>query len=248
MEPVPYPQYLELKDRTIFHNDICHNKVRPNLDNKNLTNEIKSFLNQMWHEKPHKRPDFVNIMSDIKQLIIDTCLHEDAARNFWINSFDDKLDVKFQNFLESFKTYFKLTEQNIFLDFFDEKDIELQSSCLEEILCNDKEHKLISINQFGAIVEWYGPLKISKDDNLLKRILLFCKSPWFHCDMEREGAIDLLKKKKKKHFLVRLNHKSDIRKMHPMTLSYSYNSETHHTRILYVQEEESDKKKYTKYL
>jgi len=130
------------------------------------------------------------------------------------------------------------------LDFFDEKDIELQSSCLEEILCNDKEHKLISINQFGAIVEWYGPLKISKDDNLLKRILLFCKSPWFHCDMEREGAIDLLKKKKKKHFLVRLNHKSDIRKMHPMTLSYSYNSETHHTRILYVQEEESDKKIY----
>jgi len=190
-------KYLELKDRTIFHNDICHNKVRPNLDNKNLTNEIKSFLNQMWHEKPHKRPDFVNIMSDIKQLIIDTCLHEDAARNFWINSFDDKLDVKFQNFLESFKTYFKLTEQNIFLDFFDEKDIELQSSCLEEILCNDKEHKLISINQFGAIVEWYGPLKISKDDNLLKRILLFCKSPWFHCDMEREGAIDLLKKRRR---------------------------------------------------
>jgi len=130
------------------------------------------------------------------------------------------------------------------LDAFDPFDYDRQTSLLKEILCDDKHYHTISITHFGSIIEWFGPITIDRD-NLLQRILKFLKSPWFHYDMERDVANEQLNivNKKKNRFLIRLNMK-EKRCIHPMTLSYILNDEPMHVRILYIQDEDCDLKKY----
>jgi len=83
-----------------------------------------------------------------------------------------------------------------------------EESCLKALLEEeDGDEKVVSIEQFGALLTWFGRMKIDKF-TVLDRLLEVMSSPWFfglESSQQVERRIAVLERKIRGTFLVRLN-------------------------------------------
>jgi len=74
-------------------------------------------------------------------------------------------------------------------------------NCLKRFLVDDED--AITMERFGKIIDIFGPIKHGID--MLERILTMMEQPWFHGDMTKDEAFELLKQKSVGSFLVRFS-------------------------------------------
>jgi len=183
MEPVPYKQYIELRDIQLFYNDVGLNGVRPSLER--VQEIFHNLLIEMWQDSVNRRIDFRTIYENVKDFVVDVPVPSVSARLFWKQYFDDKVEVRFDDFITKLKKFLDLSDNEFYL--IDEPEYhEGQIKCLKLIFCCYSTSNVVTLEQYGRVIEWFGSLR--DEDTLPKRILAICHSNWFFGDITREDA------------------------------------------------------------
>jgi len=145
--------------------------------------------------------------------MLNTTLIFDNAIAFWINYWKGKIEVPFSDFAE--ELYY-----SVFVPFPESPEDDFRYLCLKAICTDNLEGQdpPVTLLRFSLILKWFGDLK-NNNSNIIDNIYHIVEKKWFHGDISREEANDLLTKKKRKAgtFLVRLSISDPIES--PFTIS-----------------------------
>jgi len=118
---------------------------------------------------------------------------------FWDKYFKGKSKVAWDQFTKRF---------SIIIGKKDRSKLQLQFSCLQKLAAEEEKEgeKFISVERFGALFKWFGPVK-TDDCDILDRIESTMKCDWFFGGYSSDEAEAVLKlyKDRPGTYLVRLN-------------------------------------------
>jgi hypothetical protein len=176
-------------------------------------------MKKCWHSNPTYRPSFNQMLQEniFDESIIETLIPEEntLGRMLWKNYFFGKWIVTWDEFVNAFSLIQNSTNFT-----------QIDQQCLKIIL-RVEETNGVAIENFSALLEWFGPFNDSK---FLERIKDLLKKNYFFGYINQKYAEDLLKSEKKGSFLVRFS------KSQPGCYTISIitrQSEIRHFRIYY---------------
>jgi len=193
--------FSEYDDKEIFSQDIAIKGIRPPLDG--VHSVLKEIIVRCWDRNPDVRPSFEQVLPMLEKALIQIYLPSTLcplAPIFWEKNFKQQATVAIHDFLPKLIKTLKSVPN---------KKSQLQEeSCLKALLEEeDGDEKVVSMEQFGALLTWFGRMKIDKF-TVLDRLLEVMSSPWFfglESSQQVERRIAVLERKIRGTFLVRLN-------------------------------------------
>lgn len=182
--------YSSLLDRVVTGGE------RPEIPD-NCPSKLKALIKACWDQDPKRRPSFEKIIPLFDEIIVDSIIKDPHGRQLWKKNFLSKGSLKeritWKQFVVSFCGYWKEKLP---------KDANnIQYKCLHALLA-DNSKQLVTIEAWGRMLEWFGPMK---GINILETIENLLKKSWFHGDMSSTAAEKELRKHKKGTFLVRFS-------------------------------------------
>jgi len=220
--PQPYQEYLELGSLDAFVDAVCKRQERPPLGE--LPKCVKDLVKRLWSQDPASRPDFETIIYGLNSCMLEVTLIYPEARDFWKFYFDGKTEVNFNNF-----------SQNLFEHLSVNPDDEKKMKCLDVILTKDDPSRFVTLERFGYILKWFGPLSFG-ESNIIDKIHSIMKNKWFHGEVSRDQinqySTQFENEKKKKQFLVRFSETEPIEE-HPFSITVFNGSQNTSFRINY---------------
>jgi serine/threonine protein kinase len=228
----PFKKYIDQKSIKNLIKAVCKGNERPEIPEE-TPESLKNFLNIGWHKNPASRPSFSEIIEMMDENMLNCITTYNNAVLFWLNYWKGKTEAKFSQFAEElyYSVYLPLPTENLLEDF--------KYLSLLAILCENKDvNSMVTLEKFALALKWFGDLKES-DSNIIDSIYKIVKNPWFHGNITREEATDVLTKKKRKPgtFLVRLSSSEPI-ESNPFTLSkLTKDGKVQHHRIYKAKEE-----------
>eukprot|EP01129_Flabellula_baltica_P003700 TRINITY_DN13441_c0_g1_i1.p1 TRINITY_DN13441_c0_g1~~TRINITY_DN13441_c0_g1_i1.p1 ORF type:complete len:578 (+),score=113.65 TRINITY_DN13441_c0_g1_i1:126-1736(+) len=210
----PFNHYVQVGDVTGFKKAITVQHERPPLDE--VPEYLHELLEGLWDPVPQNRISFKLAGNLIDESILYSNLSVDEeSRIFWRNNFGHKLHVKWSSF------YYRLLDFLAVVDIPDKKI----KKCIKYLFIKDDHKKIVTMEMFGKILQWFGPLHLNGED-ILERIEPLFESNWFWGDISREQSEKSLKSK---HFLIRFSKKGDIAST-PFVLSSGFKSKKEGTK------------------
>eukprot|EP01118_Nematostelium_gracile_P016010 TRINITY_DN6548_c0_g1_i1.p1 TRINITY_DN6548_c0_g1~~TRINITY_DN6548_c0_g1_i1.p1 ORF type:complete len:624 (-),score=147.44 TRINITY_DN6548_c0_g1_i1:22-1893(-) len=253
----PFLVYQQKNEIDPFKDAVILRNERPKIPKEHEKNKVLlDLLESSWNANPKNRPTFIELISQIDQLLIPAAVKDESARQFWDNFWVQTKDRKTGKAATTLRTTVSWKEVTIPLSrtlnipetvltdrFPDVKSIStrpLEPNCTEEqlqlanpsqlqIFKNTSEnaaHRVlkelfrrqlllkvkclknflvddgqVSLVRFGKILDIFGPL----DREFLDRIFGFMSEKWFHGDMTKEEAYELLSDKPIGCYLVRFS-------------------------------------------
>jgi len=180
----------------------------------NVHPNLKALMEVCWDADPRRRPTFQQILPIIDSVLVDVLLDDPEANRFWKTYFLGKTQVPWGEFVRRLWSILNLPAPNA-------RDINFL--CLKKILAEPNPHPkpsepdVVRLEKFGHIINWFGPLTLDhKGFSLLDKIRVLMMKDWFHGDISKETAEDLLAGQSKGSFLVRT---SVTTKSSPFTIS-----------------------------
>jgi len=172
------------------------------------------------------RPPFKEILTILSNIIVDILIDDTEAKRFWKANFLGKDHVPWGEFHKQFSAFLRLPLPN-------PKD--LNFACLKKILAepkadpNNVDPEVVRIEKFGHLLNWFGPLVVDHGGfSVLDKIRSLMMKDWFHGDISKEAAEDLLAGQNKGVFLVRTSFTD---KNAPFTISKVSKKGINHQRI-----------------
>lgn len=178
---------------------VCEDKERPPIPN-DIPKSIKDLMEICWNDDPSIRPTFSEIINMLDYASIEIAISDSDARVFWRSIAQSKIDrIPFHYFSQ--QLWKKLGQKN-----FDEQSTKYK--CLYTLLAQHNkrdETDVISLENFGLFVEWFGPFLHfnSSHGSIIDRLETLCSKEYFHGDIERVESEQKLSKAKKGSFLLR---------------------------------------------
>jgi serine/threonine protein kinase len=193
--------FAEYDDKEIFTEDIARKGIRPLLTE--IHSVLKEIIVRCWDRNPDFRPSFEQVLPMLEKALIQIYLPSTLcplAPIFWEKNFKQLARVHIDVFVPSLiKTLKPVTKKSQTIK---------EESCLKALLEEeDGDEKVVSIERFGALLTWFGRMKIDKF-TILDRVLEVMSSPWFfgmESSQQVERRIAVLQTKPRGTFLVRLN-------------------------------------------
>jgi serine/threonine protein kinase len=159
--------------------------------------KLKALIKASWDADPKRRPSFDKIIPLFDEIIVDSIIKDSEGRKLWKKYFlrKEQLEenVKWTEFVVAFCGYWK--------EKLPRNPDEIRFKCLHALLA-DNPKELVSIEAFGRMLEWFGPMK---GLNILEAVENLLKKSWFHGDLSSSQAERELRKHKKGTFLVRFS-------------------------------------------
>jgi len=118
------------------------------------------------------------------------------GRTFWAEKFYGKWVISWKEFLPVFVNSINLSFSSI-----PQNDIKFEF--LKIVLSADTSEEWVAIENWGYMLEWFGPME--KGYNLLDRIFWLLTKPYFHGFLSSAKAEKILSNKKKGTFLLRFS-------------------------------------------
>jgi len=193
--------FAEYDDKEIFTQDIAIKGIRPALDD--IHPVLKEIIVKCWDRNPDLRPSFEQVLPMLEKALIQIYLPSDLcplAPAFWEKNFKQQARVPIEDFVTKLiKTLKPAAKKN---------QITKEENCLKALLEEeDGDEKVVTIERFGALLNWFGRMKIDKF-TILDRVIEVMASPWFFAmetSQQVEKRIAILERKPRGTFLVRLN-------------------------------------------
>jgi len=206
----PFPHHDSYQT---FKEAITKNHERPPIPPE-TDPSLKALMEVCWHPDPSRRPSFTQIIPILDSVMIDCIIGDEQGNKFWKNRFLGKDQVAWTDFQKAFAELLKLPQPN-------PKD--LNFICLRRILVTPnkdpdaKDPDCVQLEKFGHVIDWFGPIVLDhKGFSVLDKIRVLMQKDWFHGDVSKEAAEDLLSPQSKGTFLVRT---SVTEKSSPFTIS-----------------------------
>eukprot|EP01116_Phalansterium_solitarium_P018988 TRINITY_DN5181_c0_g1_i4.p1 TRINITY_DN5181_c0_g1~~TRINITY_DN5181_c0_g1_i4.p1 ORF type:complete len:536 (-),score=149.58 TRINITY_DN5181_c0_g1_i4:297-1904(-) len=175
---------------------------------------LRAVIHSCWHPDKTKRPAFVDLLPVLDAVLVDWLLDDPVANEFWKHNYFGADKAVWTDFAPRFAAVLGLPPPDLIND--------INFLCLRKILTeNDAEAVLgerqdvVTLEQLSHIVNWFGPIT-GGSSSMLDKIRLLMQKDWFHGNIEKETAEDLLSGQAKGCFLVRTSHTV---KQYPFTIS-----------------------------
>eukprot|EP01095_Lingulamoeba_sp_RSL-Kostka_P018132 TRINITY_DN97_c0_g1_i1.p1 TRINITY_DN97_c0_g1~~TRINITY_DN97_c0_g1_i1.p1 ORF type:complete len:523 (+),score=211.21 TRINITY_DN97_c0_g1_i1:57-1625(+) len=199
-QQIPFP---EMNSFPVFKRAICIQNVRPPIND--ISNEnIKNLLTDCWDRNPAARPGFDQIIDMLNIITVESAILDAAGVVFWKNNFIGKNVVSFAEFAESFYEF-------LAIDMPEDEEEDHKYQCLKYLVSSKNPDNtiidggnIVTIEKFGALLNFFGPIE-GGDKDILTRIMRTCKQPWFHGDISKKQAENLLRSYKEGYYLIRLS-------------------------------------------
>jgi len=203
------PPFPDMTSFPKFRQAVCTNNVRPPIDDPEnpILPTICELLEKCWHKNPEARPSFEVIINMIDLILVDCAIRDPVGREFWKTHLKGRENVPFSEFLPLFLQFTKLSMPDV-----------IQLECFKQILVTELRDNImepvevVNIEQFGQLLDNFGPcsLEQKKKDKvsiitIFDRIYRICKQPWFHGDISKVKAEQMLRAYKEGYFLIRLS-------------------------------------------
>lgn len=168
----PFPNcttYTDLLDHVVTAGE------RPAIPD-NCPGKLKALIRACWDADPKHRPSFEKIIPLFDEIVIDACIKDPHGRQFWKNHFFPKghlyETVKWKEFIVAFCSYWQAPMPK--------NPDDTKWRCLQAVLTEPKTPDQVSLEQFGKILEWFGPMK---GINVMDAVESLLKKTWFHGDV-----------------------------------------------------------------
>jgi len=229
-DPDPYAEYLEKGDLEGLIEAVCDRHERPPIA-KDLHTSLAGILRDTWHQKPKHRPSFGEIIVRLDDALISSSFSDDKAADFWRQRWGR---VEKNKVIEVTKTHIPLKEFGKefykFLSLKYPRDPEREGDkkflCLKALMSENipnVKDDCVTLERFALNTKWFGALQRPDGKTILDEMLDIVSHPWFHGDINKQEAQNLLttynkNKRRSNTFLVRLST-SDSIYQNPFTIS-----------------------------
>eukprot|EP01097_Dermamoeba_algensis_P010016 TRINITY_DN7225_c0_g1_i1.p1 TRINITY_DN7225_c0_g1~~TRINITY_DN7225_c0_g1_i1.p1 ORF type:complete len:535 (-),score=119.92 TRINITY_DN7225_c0_g1_i1:47-1573(-) len=205
----PFSHHNKMKT---FSHAICVLRERPPLDAlpAGTPESCKKLMVRCWDQDPNERPDFEEIVPELASVMIDSAIADKEASFFWKVNYNTKEGpeevITWERFIKKLYAFMNhpLPEGN---------DHELLlMNCLKEVFVDPNNNSVVSIHNFGHLLDWYGPL--TKSPALLHKIHRYLSAElggaeadqfFFYGNISQEKAENLLRNKPPGTFLLRFS-------------------------------------------
>ena len=224
-------------------NAICDNHQRPEIKDLRVYTDdpepqpplpdLVKLFEKTWCHEPEKRLAFNSIIPILNDLQLEYSIRDPKGADFWEEYFFKKgkirEQVRYDTLVTAFLEAYPLPRNTpdlvtsrgalFFRAFF---------STLHEV--NRKHEPLISMQDFGHVLDWIGPLE--KDNHLFIKAFNLIKSPWFFGHINKDEAFNKLQSQPPGTFLIRFSsdpgHFTISRIKHDKTLQVVHQRISYH--------------------
>lgn len=208
-----FPEYDNLER---FAYDVCKKHVRPPIPASTNT-RLAELIKNCWQANADTRPNFSQIVAKLNEIILEESINDQSGRDFWKFHFQYRESVTWQEFVNAFSAAHQVVASNVnlfeVLQYQPRRlgDNEIRLKCLKAILVEPAEgitisaadQDVVSMEQFGSILAWFG--KFSEGVQLLEKMRALMSTNWFHGDISTADAEVHLMHKPEGTFLVRFS-------------------------------------------
>lgn len=161
---------------------------------------LQNIIVKAWDRDPQQRPTFEELLDMLQRGWIQLFIPDyPIAPAFWDKYFKGKSKAAWDQFTKRF---------SMIIGKKDRVKLQLQFLCLQKLAAEEEKEgeKFISVERFGALFKWFGPIR-SEDGDILDRIESAMRCVWFFGGYTSDEAESVLKlyKDRPGTFLVRLN-------------------------------------------
>lgn len=189
----------------VFRRAVCFQDQRPPVPD-DLLPSLAELIKLCWHKSAETRPSFSEIITMLNSILVECAISDPDGRAFWMANCPGHEQMDWDTFVNAF---YQATKS----DFPANPADDPRYLCLKTILSEnnpDKNRidapKVVNIEKFGAVLDWFGPMiTIPDDTDVISRIMRTCKQPWFHGDIDGKEAEQLLRVCNEGAFLIRLS-------------------------------------------
>jgi len=227
-----FPEYTELEP---FIEAICYRHVRPPLPADTLP-AVRDLVQACWANRPEQRPDFSQIVAALENIIVECAISDPHGAFLWKKHFKYKEEVEWPAFINMLgfelglagdpnppisspsgtppvpPMHDLLTNYPHAWDGTARPFTDINCKCLKAVVATkpliESDIEVVSMDQFGKVLAWFGDLRNDGADILDKmRELMTC--PWFHGDISQQESEDRLANKPEGTFLLRFSTTED---------------------------------------
>jgi len=223
-DPDPFNEYLEKGDLDVLIEAVCEKHERPPIP-KMVHSSLATILQDAWHHKPKHRPSFGEITVRLDDAIVSAAFEDEKAANFWKERWGrveknkvietTKVAIPFREFAKEFYKFINVKYPK------DSEKEDLKFNCLKALGNVKSEDDIFELDRFAKISKWFGPLLRNGDKTVLDEFLQVLSQPWFHGDISKDEAQNLLcsvDKKRINSYIVRLSTSEPIHE-NPFTVT-----------------------------
>eukprot|EP01125_Pyxidicula_operculata_P000455 TRINITY_DN10484_c0_g1_i1.p1 TRINITY_DN10484_c0_g1~~TRINITY_DN10484_c0_g1_i1.p1 ORF type:complete len:491 (+),score=105.96 TRINITY_DN10484_c0_g1_i1:110-1582(+) len=205
------PPFAHHSNFSKFRKAVCEKHERPDIP-PNCEPSLKILIQRCWHPDPNKRPAFDQIISLLDNVLVDVAVKDVWGRKLWKDNFVNLDEVPWKQFSGVLRKFLRIPDDSK-LKPEEVETVDLNFRCLKAILVENPRlnlhHDHVSLEYWGKILEWFGPIGDPESTPYSKTILdsirLILKEPWFHGDADEREAQQKLSSRPGGTFMVRFS-------------------------------------------
>lgn len=144
------------------------------LYNSLIFSSLQDLIRDCWEQDPRYRPPFSSILKRLNLVIIDCALEDQNANMFWKMNFPQQHEVSWTQFSNQLSQFLGIDWKDN--DPSEANYMNLVFSCLKFLIVSKEASlsgEVVSIERFGQIVSWFGPIDDRNRVNFLHKVDIY---------------------------------------------------------------------------
>eukprot|EP01089_Gocevia_fonbrunei_P023102 TRINITY_DN9593_c0_g1_i1.p1 TRINITY_DN9593_c0_g1~~TRINITY_DN9593_c0_g1_i1.p1 ORF type:complete len:568 (-),score=107.07 TRINITY_DN9593_c0_g1_i1:21-1724(-) len=189
-----FPHYSNQLAKLIIA--VCDAGERPPITDE-VPPRLADLMRRCWADNPRDRPTFAKVVKDLDEIMIELSIADPKGQALWKENFHSDYSIPLDSLFNVLPKYAQKTKG----DKSDQNYRALKSLLVQSSGPNMSD--IVTIERFGQVLDWFGPINSSK--GFLNKISSVLRQKWFHGDLNQTEAEARLSMVKTGGFLIRFS-------------------------------------------